>query len=67
MAVAEVEIPEQRARALAGGTADDPQTERSRRITRAIEAYKAACAAEGVEPSQEECWLILLAAVNVPE
>jgi len=68
--VAAAEILEQYAPVHAGGARGevlDLQAERSRRIKRAIEAYKAACAAEGHEPSEEECWLILLAAVNVPE
>ncbi len=70
VAAAEMEILEQSAPVHTGGVGGathDVQAERSRRIKRAIEAYKAACAAEGHEPSEEECWLILLAAVNVPE
>lgn len=69
MAAAELELLQEYAPPTAGGVVTDVwvQADRSRRIRRAIEAYKAACAAEGQEPSEEECWLILLAAVNVPE
>ena len=42
------------------------ETRRSLRILRAVEAYKAACAAEGQQPTEEDSWLVLLAALNAP-
>ena len=44
----------------------DAETRRSLRILRAVEAYKAACAAEGQQPTEEDSWLVLLAALNAP-
>ncbi len=44
----------------------DDDAHRTRFILRAIEAYKASCAAHGEEPTEEESWLVLLAALNAP-
>jgi hypothetical protein len=44
----------------------DGDDRRTRFILRAIEAYKASCAANGEEPTEEESWLVLLAALNAP-
>jgi hypothetical protein len=38
--------------------------ERTRRLLRAVETYKAACAAVGTEPTQEEAWLVFLSALG---
>jgi hypothetical protein len=35
-----------------------------RRLMRAVERYRAVCAARGVEPSEEEGWLVLLATLR---
>jgi hypothetical protein len=35
-----------------------------RRLLRAVERYRAGCAARGVAPSEEEGWLVLLAALR---
>jgi hypothetical protein len=68
VAAADVEAAERGVR-LAGpaGEAGDVETLRRRRVLHAIEAYKAACAAEGREPTEEESWLILLAALHFPD
>ena len=36
---------------------------RTRRLLHAVESYKAACAAIGTEPTQEEAWLVFLSAL----
>jgi hypothetical protein len=35
-----------------------------RRLLRAVEQYKAACWAEGEEPTEEDAWLVFLAALQ---
>ena len=42
------------------------EARRTLRILRAVETYKVACAAEGKQPSEEESWLVLLAALHAP-
>jgi hypothetical protein len=37
---------------------------RSRRLLRAVEHYRAASAARGEQPGEEELWLVLLAALD---
>ena len=46
--------------------ADGPgeEADRSRRLLRAVEHYKAACAADGVAPDAADTWLVLLAALD---
>jgi hypothetical protein len=39
---------------------------RARRLLRALESYKASCAAKGEPPSEEDSWLVLIAALNLP-
>lgn len=41
--------------------------ERSRQLLRAVEAYKASCAAAGEAPTQEDAWLVLLSALQFEE
>ena len=69
MSRAGAEAAEETNRLTPGGPgAEEPDAEarRSRRVLRAVEAYKAACAADGKEPTEAENWLVLLAAVNAP-
>jgi hypothetical protein len=35
----------------------------SRRLLRAVEQYRAACAARGIEPPEDERWAVLLSAL----
>ena len=68
MAVAQLEATERGGRlAPPHGEARDIEVLRRRRVLRAVEAYKAACAAEGKEPTEEEGWLVLLAALRCPD
>lgn len=46
-----------------GDLAADPQLER--RLLRAVERYKAACAAAGEEPNASDAWLVFLSALRV--
>ena len=68
MAVADLETVQQ---AQTGERAEPAVTsriqERERRARRAIEAYRAACEAEGKPFDEAEGWLVLVAALNVPE
>ena len=41
--------------------------ELSRHLLRAVEAYKASCAAAGETPTQEDAWLVLLSALQLDE
>jgi hypothetical protein len=36
----------------------------SRRLLRAVETYKAGCAVAGEQPTEEDSWLVLLAALQ---
>ena len=36
-------------------------------LLRAVEAYKASCAAAGETPTQEDAWLVLLSALQLDE
>ena len=69
MAVAEIDVAIERGARLARpmGEARDVEVLRRRRVLRAVEAYKAACAAEGKAPTEEESWLVLLAALHCPD
>jgi hypothetical protein len=42
----------------------DGASVRSRRLLRAVEHYRAAAAARGEQPGEDELWLVLLAALD---
>jgi hypothetical protein len=42
----------------------DSASVRSRRLLRAVEHYRAASAARGEQPDEDELWLVLLAALD---
>jgi hypothetical protein len=42
----------------------DGASVRSRRLLRAVEHYRAAAAARGEQPEEDELWLVLLAALD---
>jgi hypothetical protein len=42
----------------------DGASVRSRRLLRAVEHYRAAAAARGEQPDEDELWLVLLAALD---
>ena len=60
-----VDAAEQESVFEGGQTPDGGQ--RSRRLLRAVEQYKAACMARGAEPAEEEHWLVLLAALSAED
>ena len=49
------------------GASDEADAGLSRYLLRAVEAYKASCAAAGEEPTQEDAWLVLLSALQLEE
>ena len=46
---------------------DEVEAGLSRYLLRAVETYKASCAAAGEEPSQEDAWLVLLSALQLED
>ena len=46
---------------------DESDAELSRHLLRAVETYKASCAAAGEEPTQEDAWLVLLSALQLED
>jgi hypothetical protein len=45
----------------------DPAAQRTRRLLRAVERYKAVCLARGETPDDAESWRVLLAALSVED
>ena len=43
--------------------AEERRVATSRRLLRAVEHYRAACAARGIEPAEDEQWAVLLSAL----
>ena len=51
------------AKTEAQSVSDERRAATSRRLLRAVEQYRAACAARGIEPSEDERWSVLLSAL----
>ena len=52
---------------VADEVGDEAEFGLSHTLLRAVEAYKASCAAAGEEPTQEDAWLVLLSALQLED
>jgi hypothetical protein len=54
--------------ALAGvAEGADAESDLSRHLLHAVEAYKASCAVAGEQPTQEDAWLVLFSALQLED
>ena len=49
------------------GLVEEAEAGLSRKLLSAVETYKAACAAAGEEPTQEDAWVVLLSALQLED